>query len=465
MLQEVREFIVDYINKNREEFHNVSRKIWEYPELGMEEFNSCKLLKGILNKEGFAIEENVAGMPTAFIATYGSGKPVIGFSAEYDALPGLSQQIVSHKEPVNEGFPGHGCGHNLLGVGGVMAGVALKEAMLKFGLKGTIKIFGTPAEELCIGKPVMGNAGAFAGVDVFLDWHPLMLSCADYMTCPAYFNIKYHFKGKTAHGNSPWHGRSALDAALLQAHAVEMLREHINPGNGAYAANTINYTFADTGPEFPSVVPDRTTAWYIGRFATSEDLVDVIERIDRCAEAAALATGTTVEKEYITASHEMIANKTVSEVVYRNLVALGNVEFTEKEKEFIDSMQKNEGQKPYFMEGIKPFQDSIMSVSDSSEYSWVAPYAILVMNIGPGPGWHNWMVTACAGGSHGMKAMDKAAQVLAVSAVDIIEDDNILVAAKKEHEERLGGKIYKSLLPEGTPIPLNINKKTMEKYR
>lgn len=403
-------------------------------------------------------------MPTAFVGTYGSGKPVIGFSVEYDALPGLSQKVLDHKEPVVESAPGHGCGHNLLGTGALMAATALKEAMRKYGLPGTIKVFGTPAEELCIGKPVMGNSGIFDGIDILLDWHPSEESGAEYVTCPAYFNIRYHYKGQTAHGNAPWYGRSALDAAILQGHAIEMLREHIEPSQTS-AAHTINYTFSDTGPEFASVVPDRATLWCIGRFTTSEQVSDVISRIDRCAEGAALATGTSVEKEYITASHELIPNKTVSQTIYNNLLEIGSVRFTEEEKHFVHNMQKEEGQETFWSETIRPFGGGSMGVIDSSEYSWAAPYGILTLALGPGPGWHNWMITACSGGSHGQKVMNKAAQILAASAVDFVLDENLIKAARAEWKERMGGRKYKSLLPAGTPVPLSINKKVMNKYR
>ena len=207
---------------------------------------------------------------------------------------------------VTAGAPGHGCGHNLLGTGGVKAAVAVKNAMEKFKLNGTIKVMGSPAEELCIGKPYMGRAGCYEGFDAFLDWHPWSYNRADYDSCSAYFNVKFHFKGQTCHGNSPWHGRSALDAAMLQAHAVEMLREHLYPGCPPDAANTINYTFTNTGPEFPSVVPDVTSVWYIGRFTTTEEMLAALERVTKCADAAAMATETTVDREMVTATHHKI---------------------------------------------------------------------------------------------------------------------------------------------------------------
>jgi aminobenzoyl-glutamate utilization protein B len=464
MWDQVKDYVVQYIEDHKDEFWEVSRKIWENPELGMEETFASAELQTLLKNNGFTVESNVAGMPTAFVGTYGDGVPTIGFSSEFDALPGLSQDTVPYKKPISAGFPGHGCGHNLIAIGGLMAAVALKNAMEKFNFSATLKVFGTPAEELCIGKPIMASAGCFKGVDIFLDYHPLTRSASNATGCFSYFSIKYHYKGKTAHGNTPWHGRSALDGAMLQAQAIEMMREHIDPGNGEYK-NTINWTFSDTGPEFASVVPDRATLWCIGRFATSEEASDVIRRVDNCASAAALAMDLTVEKEYLAATHEYIPNLTASKVVYDNLLKLGDVEFTEEEENFVAELQKNEGQEAYKATSIAPFGEDIGGVTDSSEYSWFAPTTFLQIKLGPGPGWHNWMVTSCAGSSHGKKSVTKASQVLGASAIDFIADKTVLEASKKEWEDRLKGRVYRSLLPEGTPVPIDINKEAMEKYR
>lgn len=463
--EDVKKFVVDYILEKHETFHDVSQKIWNCPELGMEEVEALKLLTTLLKNNEFTVESNAAGMPTAFVATYGSGKPVIAFSSEYDALPGVSQQVDYKKSPVFEGAPGHGCGHNLIAVGGIMAAVALKEAMKKYKLNGTIKVYGTPGEELCVGKPVMGNAGIFADADIILDWHPLNNNSANYVSSPAYFNIKYHFKGRTCHGNSPWHGRSAFDAAILQGHAVEMLREHIKPGTSESAAKTINYTFSDVGPEYPCVVPDRTTAWYLGRFPTNEEALDVMRRIDKCAEGAAMATETTVEKEIITINREMLPNVTVAKVLYDNLIELGEPIFSEEEKEFIKNLQSEVGEGYPTVEGIQPFGEEDIPVTDTVEYSWNAPYGILRLVLWPAPAFHNWMITACAGNSHGKKVLDKAAQILAASAVDFITNPSLISKAKEEFKEKMKGKEYNSLLPEGTPVPLSINHEIMKKYR
>jgi len=465
-MNNVKQFLLDWLESHKDAFYQVSDAIWNFSELGMEEHQSAALLADLLEKHGFNVEKGVAGMPTSFVAFCGSGKPVLGLSAEYDCLPGLSQKIIDEQDPVIPGAPGHGCGHNLLGTAAVAAAIALKNALEHLGLSATIKVFGTPAEELCIGKPFMARAGLFKDVDVFLDWHPWFYNRADYDRCNAYFNIKYHFKGRTAHGNSPWHGRSALDAAMLQAHAVEMLREHITPGTED-AANTINYTFPDVGPEFPSVVSDRATAWYVGRITTAEEMVRIIARINKCAEAAAMATETEVETEFITATHEKIPNKILAEVVHKNFQEIGAPQFTEEEHRFVKKMQKALGGKEEGLaESILPFGGGGSALCDTSEYSWHAPYATAWISMGPpGIGWHNWTVVACAGSSMGKKSMDTAAKVLAASAADLIQNPGIIAEAKQELQERLAGRTFQSLIPDTVKPPVNINQAIMEKYR
>ncbi len=464
---EVKDFIMKWNNENTDEFYEVERFIWENPELSMQEFKSSGALMDLLRKYGFEVEARVAGMPTAFIATYGRGKPVIGINAEYDALPGLSQDPDSlEKKARLNGAPGHGCGHNLLGTGGVKAAISMKSAIEKFGLKGTIKVMGSPAEELCIGKPFMGKVGCYEDVDAFLDWHPWSYNRADYDSCQAYFNVRFHFKGQTCHGNSPWHGRSALDAAMLQAHAVEMMREHIYPGCPPDAANTINYTFTNTGPEFPSVVPDVTSVWYIGRFTTTEEMLSGLERVSKCAEAAAMATETTVERQIITATHHKIPNMKMSKVMHDNFQRVGAPQFTEDEQAKAKAIQRAIGvEEKGLPTGIKPFSGGYTVLCDTSEYSWNAPYAAPWIGMGMMEcGWHHWGVTRCAVDTMGRKSMDTAAKVIALTAADLICDQEALKEAQAEFKERMGGKTYKSLLPDDLEPPIHLNEDIMKKY-
>ncbi len=467
-VKDVKEFIVKWNEDNTKEFYDTERFIWENPELPMQEHKSSKALMDLLEKHGFTIEAGVAGMPTAFIASYGKGRPVIGINCEYDALPGLSQDRKKlEKTPIIPGAPGHGCGHNLLGTATAKAGIAIKEAMDKYGLKGTVKLFGSPAEELCLGKPYMGRAGCYDDVDAFLDWHPWSYNKANYDTCQAYFSKKYHFKGRTSHGNSPWHGRSALDAGQLMGHGIDILREHIYPGNPPDAANTINYTYTTTGPEFPSVVPDYTTVWVIGRFETTEEMLDVLKRVDNCAKAGAIATDTIVDEEVITVTHHKIPNKTLAEKVHANLKTIGVPDFNEEEHEMARKIQAEIGNEQLGLPTeLDPFEGGFTVLCDTSEYSWCAPYASPWLAMGVvGCGWHHWGIVRCAGDTMGRKSMDCAAKVISMTAADILCDAELLATAQAEWKERMAGREYECLLPEGQQPPVDLNKDVMEKYR
>ena len=465
-MNEKKEEILSYIEEIKEEFIKVSQEIWENPELGLEEFYASGLISNLLEKYGFSVERGIADMPTAFVATAGEGAPVIGVSVEYDCLPGLSQKKETpYPSPVKEGAPGQGCGHNILGVSAALAAAALKKTMEENGIKGTLKVFGTPAEEICVGKPFLARDGWFDDLDYVLDWHPWWENAADADYCNAYFNVRYHFKGKNAHGNSPWCGRSALDGAIWTGHAVEVLREHIRPEEAA-SANTINFTFSDVGPEIPNVVPERSTLWCIGRFRTGEEMKGVMARIDKCAEAGALATGTTVEKEFVSASREKIPNRTLTEVLYKNMCELGELPYTEEEQAFVKEIQKNDGtERNGLPTNMREVRECGVGVTDSAEYSWKAPTANFKLAVAPGGGWHNWRVCTCVGGSIGMKAMVHAAKILALSNLDVLDSPDLITKAKEELKERLDGKTYVELVPKDVKPPVLINHETMEKYK
>lgn len=468
LLRQVKDFIISWNEEHTDDFYKAARTIWEHPELSMQEHKSSAVLQDLLKANGFAVESGTAGMPTAFVASYGQGRPVIGINAEYDALPGLSQDGEKlEKSPAAPGAPGHGCGHNLLGAGGVKAAIAVKNALETFQLSGTIRVLGTPAEELCLGKPFMGKAGCFDGYDAFLDWHPWSYTKTNYDSCPAYFSVKYHFKGSTSHGNSPWHGRSALDAAMLQGHAVELMREHMYPGCPPDAANTINYTFTTTGPEFPSVVPDYTTAWYIGRFITTEDMQEALARVTKCAEAAAMATETEVEREMVTATHHKIPNKTLASCFRDNMLEVGVPQFTEEEQDKAKAIQRELGKPETGLPTeLMPFEGGYTVLCDTSEFSWNAPYASPWIAMGMQDcGWHHWGVARCAADTMGQKSMDCAAKVISMTAADLICDPAVLEKAQDEWKERMAGRVYQCLLPEDMEPPVHLNADVMEKYR
>lgn len=464
--KEIKKTAMEWVDDQAETLTTLSRQIWEYPELGMEEHRSSRLIMDFLAGQGFSMENPVAGMPTAFVAAWGQGKPVIGINCEYDALPGLSQEPLPQQQPRIPGAPGQGCGHNLLGVGGAGAAAALRRVMEKHGVTGTIKVLGTPAEEICVGKPFMARAGVFKGFEAILDWHPWSQTQVLYDTCNAYFNLKFHFRGRTAHGNAPWEGRSALDAAVLTGHAIELLREHIPPGEPT-AANTINYTFSDVGPEYPNVVPDRSTLWCVGRFQTAAQMEPVLARLNVCAEGAALATETRVTREFITASHEKIPNAFLAGVMHRNLTALGMPSYTAEEEAFARALQKSYGSPETGLDRqIRPFGPGATGVTDNSEFSWFAPFAMAwVACAPPGVGWHNWLANASSWTGIGQKGMFLAVKLLAASALDLLLDPALIREAKKEWKKRLAGRRYRPLFPTETPVPLDINRETMERYR
>ena len=316
----IKSYITEWIGKNSSEFKKLCFDIHENPEVSLCEYFASGELKKILEKHGFEVEMGVSGIPTAFVAYYGSGNTTTGFNLEYDALPAMSQVSgASIKTPKEENAPGHACGHNTICTAGAIGAVALRYAIEEFGLDAKIKVFGTAAEEICIGKPYMAKDGYFDDVDFFVDYHPMSYNGVFEDYCCAFFNVRYHFKGKSCHGNKPWYGRSALDGAILTTHAIEMLREHIAP-NCDDAANTINYTFLNQ-PVQPAanVVPANATLWVIGRFRTLEQMQDAMDRIDAAAEGCAKATGTVVEKEFISATHDKLPNTILSKKMYDNL--------------------------------------------------------------------------------------------------------------------------------------------------
>lgn len=461
----IKKYAEEWLEENTQIFNEISDYIWENPELGLEEFGAFNIVTNLLKEHGFDIECGVGGMPTAFIASYGKEKPVIGINVEYDCLPGLSQQKdKAYPCPVIKGAPGQGCGHNILCTAALKSGIAIKHVIEKFNLKATVKLFGSPYEEASVGKPLVGRTGAYKNVDCFLDWHPWHYNKADYDKCNSVFVCKYHFKGKLSHGAYPWNGRSAFDAAMLFGHALEMLREHIIP-SGPDAAHTINYTFTDVGAEYANVVPDRTDVQLYGRFNTLEVSKDVFDRIMDAAEGCAKATGTTVTREIITYTHNKIPNKTIAEVVHRNLEYYGAPEFTSEEQDFVKEMQKNAGLEPTGLRtDIDKFGPSETIICDTSEFSWNAPYATFWLAMGPTSGWHNWMVTACAGNSIGQKTMKRAAQITTASAIELILNPDIVEKAKEEWKDRMGKNTYKCLLPDDHEAPLGINADTMDKY-
>ncbi|MHC4508879.1 MAG: amidohydrolase, partial [Planctomycetota bacterium] len=367
--------VLDRVGSIEAVIEEMATKLWDYAELPLHERRSADLLIGKLEQAGFAIETNVAGMPTAFVATYGKGSPVVGILAEYDALPGVGNEPVPERKPRADGVTsGHGCGHNIFGAASVGGAIALKQLMEKENLKGTLKLFGTPAEETIIGKVYMAKAGIFDGLDAVIEWHPGDDNEVRNQTGRAMNSFEVEFFGQAAHGAAdPWNGRSALDAVELMNYGVNMMREHIKP------TVRIHYVIPDAG-DAPNVVPEYTKVWYYVRDINRDEVDKLYARILKIAEGAALATETTHKAHLMTAVHEYLLNRPMQEALQKNLELVGAPAFTDEEQEFARSLQRvlNKEEKG-FNDKIKPLPDKPGEVkggsTDVAEVSWIVPTA------------------------------------------------------------------------------------------
>lgn len=457
---------IEWVEKNKNRFFEISDAIWENPELSMQEYFASDILTNFLSAEGFIVQKGIAGMPTAFVASYGCEGPTIGFTCEYDALPALSQDKEKNERcSLADGAPGHGCGHNLMSIGGAMAATALKSLIDSGTLKAQLKIFGTPAEELCIGKPFMARDGFLNHLDCILDWHPMPYSKAGYNESTAYFNCKYHFRGKTAHGNAPWFGKSALDSAILMSNALEFLREHLLPGTPG-KETTLNYSFENTGGT-PNVVPEKATLWCVGRMGTADEIKELKRRVDNCADGIALATETEVTKELITIIHEKLPNEIISQTMQRNFEYVGIPNFPAEVQEDASQIQQSSGREITPMgKEVEPFACTGMPVNDGSEFSWFAPMDTAMVELIPdGLGWHNWVVTKFAGGEAGRQTVATASKILACTAIELIQNPTLLKNAKEELEKRLNGRVYTSLFDKSLQPPTEVNSSEMKKFK
>jgi len=451
-----------------ERFGKISDAIWSYAELGMQEFKSSKLLADTLEQAGFKVERGLAGMPTCFVASYGSGKPVIGILGEFDALPMISQKgRVPTQSPLVEGAPGHGCGHNAQGAAAAAAAIAVKQAIDKFGIKGTIKVFGSPAEETVISRPYMVRAGLFQDVDAVIDNHGGSSFGTSYgVEGNALYSVVFTFKGKTAHAaGSPWSARSALDAVDIMNVAVNYLREHL------FYTERIHYVITEGG-EAPNVVPDRASVWYYVR-DSDERLADTYDRVVNCAKAGALASGTElVSMRVLTAIHQRHANKAAAELYQKNIELVGMPAWTDEEIAYAKALQKTLGARESAMPArVGSLRDPDRTFvgggsSDVGEVTLVAPTAtIRFPGQVPGAIGHHWSVTSCNFGSTAWKGLNAGAKAMAASAIDLMTVPDELNKLRVEFEAYAKDHPYKSFLPPDATPPLDLNKELMDKYR
>jgi aminobenzoyl-glutamate utilization protein B len=440
---------VAWVEQNKETLDQAAKHIWEYAETALLEYKSSAELAAFLEKNGFEVQRGVADLPTAFIATHGSGKPVIGILGEYDALPGLSQRAgAATKEALIAGAPGHGCGHNLFGVASVAAAVAIKEVMDRHHLNGTIRFYGTPAEETVVGKVYMAKAGLFDDLDLCLDWHPGAKNEVSLDTSNALNNFEITFYGKTAHAAAdPWDGRSALDAVELMSDGVNFLREHVRP------TVRIHYVIVNGGMA-PNVVPDYARVWYFVRGQDREQVDEVYARVLKVAEGAATMTETKHEVYLITGVYNKLVNREVAKLLHKNLELVGAPTFSDEEQGFAREIQRTLGVKEEGLATkVEPLEEPKGYLgggsTDVADVSWIVPTASLGTACeglnSPG---HSWAVATCAGSSVGFKGMLTAAKTIAASGIEVLLDPTIIERARAEFKEKTKGFVYKSAVPK-----------------
>ncbi len=439
------------IDSKYDQYSTIAHKIWEYAEVGFQETQSSALLQETLNKEGFKIESGVAGMPTAFIATYGSGKPVIGILGEYDALPGVSQEAVPELKPIANQKSGHACGHHLFGTASAAAAIEVKNWLIANKKSGTIRFYGTPAEEGGSGKVYMVRDGLFKDVDVVFHWHPGSENSANPGTSLANKNGKFRFYGVSSHAAaSPERGRSALDAVEAMNNMVNMMREHVPQ------ETRIHYVIT-RGGEAPNVVPAFAEVYYYVRHPKRTEVKDVWERISHAAQGAALGTDTRVEIEVTGGVYDMLPNETLAKVVEANLRKVGGYTYTEPEKIFAEKIQKSfKAPLPSLSEtnSIKAFQfESVPASTDVGDVSWVVPTAGLsTATWVPGTAAHSWQAVAAGGTSIGHNGMIIAAKTMASSIIDVYSNPDIVEEAWKEFRNRTGPDFkYEALIGDRKP--------------
>jgi aminobenzoyl-glutamate utilization protein B len=394
-------------------------------------------------------------MPTAFVATYGSGSPVIGILAEYDALPGVGNAPVPERQPREDGVSsGHGCGHNLFGAASVGGAIALKAVMEQAGLKGTIKVFGTPAEETLVGKVYMAKAGVFDGLDAAIDWHPQLKTEVGNAPNQAMNNFEVEFFGQAAHAAlDPWNGRSALDAVEMMNYGVNLMREHIKP------TARIHYVIPRAG-EAPNVVPEYAKVWYYVRDVNREEVNKHYDRILKIAEGAALATGATYKVRLITGVHEYLFNRPLQELMQANLELVGPPKFTAEEQVFGRALQKSLGKEGKGIHSkVEPLADELKplegSSTDVAEVSWITPTAAFYVATAPEDvPWHSWATSASHGTNIGQKGAVVAAKVIAATGIDLLTRPDTVQKARAYFQKASGGKPYQSPIPKDQPPPV-----------
>lgn len=443
--------VLKKLDGQAESYGAIAQNIWDMAEMGYQEEKSSALLQQTLSDAGFSIKTGVAGIPTAFLAEYGAGAPVIGIMGEYDALPGLSQQAVPEKMSAGKAA-GHACGHHLFGTASTAAAIAVKDWMVANNTKGTIRFYGTPAEEGGSGKVYMVRAGLFDDVDVALHWHPGDENEANAGAALANKSAKFRFYGVSAHAaGSPEKGRSALDGVEAMDMMVNMMREHI-PQEAR-----IHYVITDGG-KAPNVVPDFAEVYYYARHNTRDVVISIFDRIVKAAEGAALGTGTTMDYEMIGGTHELLPNLTLQKAMFDNLTKVGGIDYTPEEKAFADKIAISlgyEGANVAAAKKVQPYttEAKASGSTDVGDVSFTVPTVGLgAATWVPGTPAHSWQAVAAGGTSIGRKGMMVAAKTLTLTAIELFQNKELVGKAKAEFLERRGADFkYVPLLGDRAP--------------
>lgn len=443
--------IINSVESHQSEMINLSDQIWESAEVAFEEYKSSKLLADYAEANGFKVERGVANMETAFVATYGSGKPVIGILGEFDALPGISQKALPTKDPLEAGGAGHGCGHNLFGTASLGAAIAVKELIEQGKIKGTVKFFGTPAEEKYFGKIWMVEEGLWNDVDVNISWHPGDHTEADVQSTLALVDFKVEFFGQAAHGAAdPWNGRSASDALELYTAGINYYREHVRP------TVRMHYHIQDAG-QVVNVVPDYSRIWVRIRDTKREGMMPVYERVMEMAEGAAILANVDYKISLISGIYEVLVNRAGGAIMQKNLEILGPISYTDEETAFAKKMQEVTGKPQIGIDAaVNPLletrKDPGGGSTDVGDVSWnVANINLYVATAPKDVPWHSWAVVASAGMSIGHKGMVYASKAMAMTMLDLFEDKKLVEEVKAEYKKRKGDVVYKPIIPEGPP--------------
>jgi aminobenzoyl-glutamate utilization protein B len=443
--------VLNSVEKHQQELIKLSDQIWGFAETAMKETKSSKVLADYAQQQGFRVTRGVAEIPTAFIAEYGSGQPIIGILGEFDALPGLSQKAQPIKEALINDGAGHGCGHNMFGAGSLGAALSIKELIASGKLKGTIRFYGTPAEEDLAGKVYMARAGLFNDLDVCLDWHPDYENKANMQSSQAIADYTISFKGKSAHAAmDPWDGHSALDAAELFTTGINFMREHVKP------SVRMHYVYSNGG-KIPNVVPEDASVWLWIRDSKRSGVAEVTERMLNIAKGAALMAGVEYNIKLNNGLYELLINETGAKALQKNMNTVGPITYTTDEMAFADKIMKEYGMESNGINGaIKPLEttreDPPGGSTDVGDVSYIVPEITLMATTAPYQSpWHSWIVVACGGMSIGHKGMLFASKALGTTMVDLFENEKLRKEIKEEFLKRKGKEVWKAMLPDGPP--------------